>query len=137
MKLLFILSILLLLPTTLVAGDFFQTIPMEEVLRLMKRPGVAIMDVNIRELWEKHHIPGAIHLEGENLAEQLPRDKGATVIFYCAGPLCRESAHAANDSVLLGFRHVYVMTDGIFTWVRAGYPVEPAAPVPKSGTGER
>jgi len=128
---------LVFLPTVLFAGDFFQTVPMEEVVRLMKKPGVAIIDVNIQELWRKHHIPGALHIERENLAKQLPPDKTTTLIFYCAGPLCLESAYAANDSVLLGYRRVYVMTDGIFTWVKAGYPVESAAPAEKHATGKQ
>jgi rhodanese-related sulfurtransferase len=94
----------------------------------MNRTNVAVLDVNVQEVWEKHHIPGAVHIVSEDLTKYLPADKSATLIFYCAGPMCRASATAANDSIMLGYRRVYVMTDGIFTWVKAGYPVESSSP---------
>jgi rhodanese-related sulfurtransferase len=119
---------LLLLPTLLQAADFFQTISLDEVARLVKKPGVVLLDVNVPELWEKSHLPGAVHVDHADLARFLPADKKAILIFYCAGPLCGASAMAANESVLLGYRRVYVMTDGIFGWVRVGYPVEASAP---------
>lgn len=131
MKRLILSTILLFVPAVLFAGDYFQPVPMAEVARLMKKPGVALLDVNVQEVWEKHHIPGAVHVESEDLAKYLPADKSATLIFYCAGPMCRASAIAANDSIMLGYRHVYVMTDGIFTWVKGGYPVETSAPTKK------
>ena len=137
MNLFLILISLLLLPPAAFAGDFFQPVPMSEVVRLMKRPGVAIIDVNIQELWEKHHITGAMHIERRKLAKQLPADKSTTLIFYCAGPLCLEGSNAANDAIMLGFRRVYVMTDGIFTWVKAGYPVESAASSKRYGSVKR
>ena len=128
MKRCILLLVLLLLPAVLFAGDFFQPIPMAEVARLKNRPGVTVLDVNPQDVWEKHHIPGAVHVESGGLDKYLPADKSSMLIFYCAGPLCRESANAANDSIMLGYRRVYVMTDGIFTWVKAGYPVESSSP---------
>ena len=137
MKLLLNITVLLLLPAVLFAGNFFQPVPMADVARLMKRPGVAIIDVNVQELWEKHHIPGAIHIENGNLAKQLPVDKSTTLIFYCAGPLCLEGPNMATNSIMLGYHRVFIMTDGIFTWVKAGYPVEAAAPAKRHGTVKR
>lgn len=137
MKRLFMLSILLFLPTVLFARDFFQTINMAEVSRIMKRPGVALLDVNVREVWEKHHLPGAVHIDSPDIARFLPADKGATLIFYCAGPLCEASGMAANESVMLGYRHVYVMTEGIFGWMKIGFPVESAVPDKRQGAEKR
>jgi rhodanese-related sulfurtransferase len=130
-RLLTLISGLLLLPGLLCAGDYFQTISMDEVARVMNRPGVALLDLNVPELWEKYHLPGAVHVDSADIARFLPADKGATLIFYCAGPLCSASGMAANESVLLGYRRVYVMNDGIFGWVRSGYPALPAAAVHK------
>ncbi len=128
MKRLILLSLLLILPTVLFADDYFQPIPMSEVARFMKRSDAAILDVNPQDVWEKHHIPGAVHVESEALTKYLPADKSFTLIFYCAGPLCRESSDAANAAIILGYRRVFVMTDGIFTWVKGGYPVESSSP---------
>ena len=127
-KLLSLLSCLLLLPALLFADDYFQTISIDEVARIMKRPGVALLDVNVPEVWEKYHIPGATHIDNADIARFLPADRSATLIFYCAGPLCSASGMAANESVLLGYRRVYVMTDGIFGWARLGFPVATATP---------
>lgn len=124
MKRCILLLILLLLPAALFAEDYFQPIPMTEVARLMKRPDVVVFDVNVQELWVEHHIPGAVHINSPNIARFLPANKKTMLIFYCSGPLCRASADAANASIVLGFRRVYVMTDGIFNWLKTGYPVE-------------
>jgi rhodanese-related sulfurtransferase len=121
-RLLTLLSGLLLLPALALAADYFQTIPMAEVARLMNKPGVVLLDVNVPELWDAHHLPGAVHVTSADIGKFLPADKRATLIFYCAGPLCAASGLAANESVLLGYRRVYVMTEGIFGWVKAGFP---------------
>jgi len=97
---------------------------MTEVARLRGRPDVVIFDLNVREIWVEHQIPGAVHIDGPDISAFLPANKDAILIFYDAGPQSRVSADAANAAILLGFRRVYVMTDGIFTWVKAGYPVE-------------
>lgn len=128
---------LLLLPAALFGRDFFQTINMAEVSRIMKKPGVALLDVNVQEVWEKHHIPGAVHIDSPDIARFLPADKSATLIFYCAGPLCEASGLAANESVMLGYRHVYVMTEGIFGWVKLGFPVESVDPAKRRDAGRR
>jgi rhodanese-related sulfurtransferase len=130
-KRILILLLPLLVPGVLFGADFFQTISMDEVARLMKSPGVVLLDVNVPELWEKYHLPGAVHVGDADIAGFLPADKRATRVFYCAGPLCTAGGMAANESVLLGYRRVYVMTDGIFGWVRSGYPVVSATSVNK------
>lgn len=132
-----VILLLFLLPTALFADDYYQPIPMAEVARLMNSPGVAVLDVNVQEVWEKHHIPGAVHITSPDIARYLPTDKKSLLIFYCAGPLCHASGNAANEAVMLGFRRVYVMRDGIFAWVKAGYPVESASPAKDLGAGQR
>ncbi len=129
--------LMLLVPAVLFADDYYKPVPMEEVVRLMKSPDVVLLDVNVQEVWEKHHIPGAVHVTNPDIAQFLPQDRKSFLIFYCAGPLCRASCSAANEAVILGFRHVYVMRDGIFAWVKAGYPVESTAPAKVDGTRQR
>ncbi len=118
------LFILLFLPAVLLAEDYFQPIPMAEVARLKERPDVVIFDVNVKEIWMEHSIPGAVHIDNEDIARFLPKDKNTILIFYCAGPESRRSANAANAAIMLGFRKVYVMRDGIFLWMKLGNPVE-------------
>lgn len=106
------------------AGGYFQTIPAAEVRKLMGQPGVTLLDVNVPEVWESGHLPGAVHVAGSDLTRYLPADKKALLVFYCANPQCSASAEAADQAVLLGYRRVYVMPEGIFGWVRLGYPTQ-------------
>ncbi len=133
----FMILLMLFSPAVLLADDYYKPVPMEEVVRLMKSPDVVLLDVNVQEVWEKHHIPGAVHVTSPDIAQFLPQDRKSFLIFYCAGPLCRASGSAANAAVILGFRHVYVMRDGIFAWVKAGYPVESKSPAKNAVTGQQ
>ncbi len=132
-----LMLLVLLSPAVLLAGDYYQPIPMSEVARLMKSPDVILLDVNVQEIWEQFHIPGAIHVTSPDIAKYLPQDRKSLLIFYCAGPRCHASGSAANEAVMLGFRRVYVMRDGIFAWKKAGYPVETAYPAGKNGAEQR
>jgi hypothetical protein len=64
----------------------FALMPMGEVEKILGGPGVHVFDVNVDELWEKHHLPGAVHAAGKDLAPLLPADRDARVIFYCTNP---------------------------------------------------
>jgi len=105
-------------------GGYFQTIPAEEVRKLMGQPGVTLLDVNVPEVWQSQHLPGAVHVAGNDLSRYLPADKKSLLVFYCANPQCSASAEAADHAVVLGYRRVYVMPEGIFGWVRLGYPTQ-------------
>lgn len=65
--------------------DGYAVISAGEVEQMLGAPDVKIYDVNVDELWEKHHLPGALHL-GKDLASQLPADKSTRLVFYCSGP---------------------------------------------------
>jgi Rhodanese-like domain len=47
-----------------------------------------IYDDNDKDRYAKGHVPGAKWLDEDNVtAKDLPADKGATLIFYCANEL--------------------------------------------------
>ncbi len=133
----FAMFLMLLSPAVLFADDYYKPVPMEEVVRIMKAPDVVLLDVNVQEVWEKHHIPGAVHVTSPDIAKYLPQDRKSLLIFYCAGPLCHASGSAANEAVMLGFRRVYVMRDGIFAWKKSGYPVESGCPAGENSARRR
>lgn len=44
-----------------------------------------VFDANMPEVYEKGHLPGATLVpEGGVTASLLPKDKGATLLFYCS-----------------------------------------------------
>ena len=67
------------------AGDL-PMLSVDEVEKLLGQPGVKIFDVNVPELWEKNHLPGAVFIGDRKLAALLPADKGTKLVFYCSGP---------------------------------------------------
>jgi hypothetical protein len=64
----------------------FALMPMAEVEKILGSPGVHVFDVNVDDLWQKHHLPGAVHAASKDLGPLLPADREARVIFYCSNP---------------------------------------------------
>jgi len=102
----------------------FTMLSMQQVSDILGKPGVYVFDVNEQEIYAQHHLPGAVHVTDAKLKKYLPRDKNATVIFYCAERRCTGSAMAAREAVKLGYKKVYTMPEGIFGWVGSGRPTE-------------
>jgi len=102
----------------------FTMLTMQQVSEMLGKPGVYLLDANLPEIYEKNHLPGAVNVTPENLKKCLPRDRNATVIFYCADRRCTASEGAARDAVKLGYKKVYTMPEGIFGWVRSGRATE-------------
>lgn len=88
-------------------------------------PSWAIFDANSRETYEQHHVPGATWVDYDALSqEQLPQDRSATLVFYCANEQCEASHVAARSAIGFGYENVRVMGAGIHGWIAAGKPVE-------------
>ncbi|HEX8926119.1 MAG TPA: rhodanese-like domain-containing protein [Terriglobales bacterium] len=102
----------------------FTMLTMQQVSDMQGKPGVYICDVNDNEIYAQHHLKGAIHVRDERLKKYLPKDKNATIIFYCAERRCTGSGIAAREAVKLGYKKVYTMPEGIFGWVRSGRATE-------------
>jgi len=68
------------------AAEPFTMVGIDEVEKMMAEPGVAVIDANTRETFEKHHLRGAKHYKSAPFAEVLPPDKGTRLVFYCASP---------------------------------------------------
>jgi 3-mercaptopyruvate sulfurtransferase SseA len=69
---------LLLVPTAWAAGKE----------RRLSQSDVHVFDGNPPEIYAKNHVPGAMHLDTEDIKEGvLPADKSSTLIFYCMSEL--------------------------------------------------
>ena len=59
----------------------------EQVASRLGRGNFFVFDNNSRGRWAAGHVPGAKHLDpAEFTAVELPADRNATLVFYCAGP---------------------------------------------------
>lgn len=88
---------------------------------------VTLLDVRPREEYVAGHIPGALCVPLEELAERLdrlPRDQ--EIVAYCRGPYCVLAVEAVERLKAEGFR-AYRMEDGVVEWRSLGLPVEDLA----------
>jgi len=81
-----LMLVALTLPALARADEPFQLVAAEQVEKMLGARDVKVYDVNVDELWEKYHLPGAIHVGERDLASILPADKATRLVFYCSGP---------------------------------------------------
>ena len=70
-------------------SDNLKTLTVDDVAtRVAAKDGhTFVYDDNPHDRYLKGHVPGAKWLESEPTQADLPTDKGATLIFYCASEL--------------------------------------------------
>lgn len=67
--------------------DDIPELTVAEVAARLGTPGFHVFDNNGAGRWRRSHVPGAKNLNAWNFtAADLPPDKDATLVFYCAGP---------------------------------------------------
>jgi hypothetical protein len=67
--------------------DAIPELTVAQVAARIGSAGFHVFDNNGRARWKRSHVPGAKHLNAYNYeAGELPPDKAATLVFYCAGP---------------------------------------------------
>lgn len=85
-----------------------------------------IYDVNSPSIRKEYGIiPGAKEISYKDFSpsKDLPQDKSAKLVFYCANTKCTASHHTADLAMSAGYSHVYVLVDGIMGWKKAKQPV--------------
>ncbi len=91
---------------------------------LAKGAKMVLLDARPTSEWLNSHIPGALpvpYYDPDRMTSKLPRD-GTWILAYCGCP------HAASGKVMdtlraQGFPRTAVIDEGIFEWIRRGYPV--------------
>lgn len=81
-----------------------------------------LLDVRTPEEFNSGHIPGAVNISVDQLAQRLsevPQDK--PVVLYCRSG--NRSNQAAQILDRAGYTQIYDL-GGIVTWQQQGYPVE-------------
>jgi rhodanese-related sulfurtransferase len=104
----------------------YRDITIQELKSDLSAKKVTLLDANGTDTWQKGHIPGAINFDAarNNLANVLPKDKGALVVAYCGGPKCKAYQAAARAAEKLGYTNIRHLSAGIAGWKDAGEPTE-------------
>ena len=106
-------------------------VPADDVkAALAAKAKLVIIDARPPSEWRTVHIVGAISLphyafttnaaDLEKRIAEIPKD--ATVVAYCACPH-HLSGLVVDGLIKLGFKHAYVLDEGILEWQRRGYPI--------------
>ena len=88
-----------------------RRLTIDEVEARLGQPGLYVYDANPREMYEDKHVPGARWVPWDHVtAADLPSDRGATLVFYCAIEQCSASHESAMTAIRLGYRNVFVLS---------------------------
>ena len=107
----------------------FQLIHVPDLLTLMSDPAshVQVYDANLPDTRVRYGVIDGAHLlssyDNYNVARELPADKNAKLVFYCADKRCMASHFAARRAIDAGYKNVEVMSDGIVGWYVAQQPI--------------
>ena len=103
--------------------DGAEPIGLDELLTRSGAGDVVVVDVRPRLEYEAGHLPEAINIPLDELADRIADfDSGATVVAYCRGPYCVLSAQAVaqlRDAGLDAQR----LDGGPLEWSAAGLPL--------------
>lgn len=114
------------LPGKTTAGPA-KKVSVEELAALMAgKAAPTVLDANPQDVRNRlGMVPSAVALTSfaNYDLQELPADKGRTLVFYCYNEQCTASHTAAARAVEAGHTDVLVMHQGIVGWVAAGHPV--------------
>jgi rhodanese-related sulfurtransferase/DNA-binding MarR family transcriptional regulator len=108
----------------LTARDALEPVPQHELLQRVREGLVTVIDVRPPDEFAAGHIPGAINVPIEALADWARlAPRGSEIVAYCRGPYCVMSFDAVAQLRKVGLP-ARRLTDGFPEWKSAGYPVE-------------
>jgi rhodanese-related sulfurtransferase/DNA-binding transcriptional ArsR family regulator len=112
---------------TYLGADDTEAVDRDELQRRLLTGEVVAVDVRPAEEYTAAHIPGALSIPLEQLADrlaELPDD--VEVVAYCRGAYC-VLAHDAVRVLSTRGRRAVRLVDGMLEWRLAGLPVDAAA----------
>jgi rhodanese-related sulfurtransferase/DNA-binding transcriptional ArsR family regulator len=107
--------------------DDIEQVDGRELLSLVRRGRVVVLDVRPTEEYEAGHIAGAVSIPHDALKRrlsELPKDR--KIVAYCRGPYCVYAVEAVRLLRARGFEASRI-EDGVIDWRAQGLPVEGAA----------
>jgi rhodanese-related sulfurtransferase len=103
--------------------DAVEEIGRAELLRRAKAGDIVVLDVRPTEEYAAGHIPGAVSVPVDQLADRIGELPAAVeVVAYCRGRFC-VFAHDAVRLLTTHGRAARRLEDGMLEWRLAGLPV--------------
>jgi rhodanese-related sulfurtransferase len=105
-------------------ADEVELVTREELMGRLARDEVLILDVRPAEEYAAGHIPGAVSMPFDRIADRLDElPEGTELVAYCRGGWC-VMAHDAVRLLRAEGRPARRLEDGMLEWRVAGLPVE-------------
>ena len=119
------LVLVLLVGVRVFASEGYEELSPEQVMQEIKKNKPLVLDVNLKEDYEKRHLPGAKLIQfGSNRLQVMPKDKNQRIIFYCMSELCNSSHEMARAAVREKYKNIAVMPSGLNGWLSSNLPTE-------------
>lgn len=99
----------------------------EQLRTEIEAGAVTLVDALGGDYYAKQHLPGAIPLVEDDVADQaagLLPNKATPIVTYCSNPACPNSQRVADRLTALGYTNVRKYREGIEGWTNAGLPTE-------------
>lgn len=106
-----------------------KTVSLLQAYHRLQQGNTLFVDARKADEYAELHIPGALNLIPEQLAEGgeslvagIPKDRD--LVVYCDQAHCDDSLKVAEKLQALGFTRVHAFLGGFRAWDEAGYPVD-------------
>jgi rhodanese-related sulfurtransferase/predicted transcriptional regulator len=107
--------------------NVLEEVKINELLTRLNSRNIVLLDVRPADEYETGHIPEAINIPVDELANQLKKlPKNKEYIAYCRGPFCVFADEAVSMLIKKGFRATR-LAEGFPDWKLKGLPVEVTA----------
>lgn len=102
----------------------YPAVSRTELVELMAKGKITLIDANGTESFSEGHIPGALDFEAvkPDWPSGLPEDRSARMVVYCGGPRCMAWKDAALALTALGYTAVSHYPGGMQEWTEAENP---------------
>ena len=109
--------------TYLTARDELEPVGQRDLLKRARAGTVVVLDVRPSEEYRAGHIPGAVSVPVEDLADRIGElPSGKEFVAYCRGPYCVLAFRAVEILRARGLR-ARRLADGFPEWRAAGLPI--------------
>lgn len=110
------------------APEPFKVLTSEELRSMINSQdaGLTVIDARTPEEYQQVHIKEAVNIPWPVLEKNpaaLHFAKDARLVFYCNGFKCGKSPKAARLAAKLGYRNLYVLSEGMPAWEEKGFAI--------------
>ena len=117
--------LVLLVGVRVFAAEGYEELSPAQVMQEIKTGKPLVLDVNLKQDYEKRHLPGAKLIQfGAQRATMMPKDKNQRIIFYCMSELCNSSHEMARAALRENYKNVAIMPSGLNGWIASDFPTE-------------